>query len=195
MLFKRRETQSLMARLRVAVWPRHSWARSVRYFGKRVLRLSGSPHAVAAGVAAGILSAFTPFIGLHLVIGFIIAFAIGGNMLASAIGTVVGNPLTLPFIWASTYSIGNILLGRPGNFRFGDLHHSFAEKSWQAIWPIIGPMTLGAIAIGVPAALIGYGVAFFGVRAFRKLRLERLEARRHQRRATLAATAKEAEPS
>ena len=115
-------------------------------------------------------------------------------MLASAIGTVVGNPLTFPFIWASTYSVGNIILGRPAHFHFRDVRQSIAEQSLHAIWPIIGPMALGAIAIGVPAALVGYGIAFFGVRAFRAMRRERLEARRHERRAMLAEAKENEQP-
>jgi uncharacterized protein (DUF2062 family) len=195
MLFRSREKPSLGRRMRLAVWPRHSWRRSLRYFAKRVLRLSGSPHAVAAGVAAGLLSAFTPFIGFHLIIAFVIAYAIGGNMLAAGIATTIGNPLTIPFIWATTYGIGNVALGRPAHFHFGDLHLAFAEHSWHAIWPIIWPMTLGALVIGVPAAVIGYAAAFYGVGAFRELRRERLEARRRARDAAPLPAEKESEPT
>src|SRR5689334_20494876 len=116
MLFRSREKPSLATRVRLAVWPRHSWRRSLSYFGKRVLRLSGSPHAVAAGVAAGLISAFSPFIGFHLIIAFVLAYLFRGNMLAAGIATTVGNPLTIPFIWAMSYSVGNVVLGRPAHF-------------------------------------------------------------------------------
>ena len=49
MLFRRRNRPTRIERLRVAVWPRNSWARSTRYFGKRVLRLTATPHAIALG--------------------------------------------------------------------------------------------------------------------------------------------------
>ena len=178
MLFRRRETQSLMARLRTAVWPRHSWSRSARYFGKRVLRLSGSPYAVAAGVAAGVFASFTPFVGLHFIISFGLAFIIGGNLLAAGIGTFFGNPLTFPFIWASTYSLGNHIIGHTRALAMQEIHYALAHRSFGVLWPIISPMLVGAVAIGVPVALASYLVAFFGVRAFRNLRRERLDARR-----------------
>ncbi|HMM65076.1 MAG TPA: DUF2062 domain-containing protein, partial [Mesorhizobium sp.] len=38
MLFKRRETESLWERLRVWLWPRRSFSRSLQYFSKRILR-------------------------------------------------------------------------------------------------------------------------------------------------------------
>lgn len=186
MLFRRRETPTLLARLRTAVWPRHSWSRSARYFGKRVLRLSGSPHAVAAGVAAGVFASFTPFVGLHFIVSFIFAFIVGGNMLAAAMGTFVGNPLTFPFIWASTYSLGSHILGQSNALALHEIHYALAHRSIDVLWPIIAPMLVGAVPIGLPIALTFYVVAFFTVRTFRDLRRERLDARRRDVGKTMA---------
>jgi uncharacterized protein (DUF2062 family) len=193
MLFRRRESQTLMSRMRTAVWPRHSWSRSSRYFAKRVLRLSGSPHTVAAGVAAGVFASFTPFVGLHFIISFVLAFAIGGNMLAAGIGTFVGNPLTFPLIWASTYTIGNHILGQSDAIALAEVHHHLAEKSLDALLPIIGPMLVGAVPLGIPVALVFYVIAFFGVRAFRDMRREQLAARRRQRDDETMSAVKETE--
>ncbi len=186
MLFRRREAPKLTARLRTAVWPRHSWSRSARYFGKRVLRLSGSPHAVAAGVAAGVFASFTPFVGLHFILSFIFAFIVGGNMLAAGIGTFVGNPLTFPFIWASTYSLGSHILGQSTAFALHEIHYALVHRSFEMLVPIIAPMLVGAVPIGLPIALAFYVVSFFAVRAFRDLRRERLDARRRESTAAIA---------
>ncbi|WP_346433030.1 DUF2062 domain-containing protein [Breoghania sp.] len=62
MLFQRRTPPHWLEQIRVALWPRHSFARSAKYFGKRVLRLTASPHAVALGFAAGTFASFTPFV-------------------------------------------------------------------------------------------------------------------------------------
>jgi hypothetical protein len=180
MLFRRREAQSLWARLRTAVWPRHSWSRSARYFGKRVLRLSGSPHAVAAGVAAGVFASFTPFVGLHFIVSFIFAFIVGGNMLAAAMGTFVGNPLTFPFIWASTYSIGSQILGQSSALALHEIHYALVHRSFEVLVPIIVPMLVGAVPLGLPIAVAFYVVAFIAVRAFRDLRRQRLDAKRRE---------------
>lgn len=193
MLFRRRTSQTFAERFRTAVWPRHSWSRSTRYFIKRVLRLSGSPHAVAAGVAAGVFASFTPFIGFHFIIAFVLAFVIGGNLLAAGLGTFFGNPLTFPVIWVSTFSVGNYILGRPPHL--GPLHHGLAERSLDALWPVIEPMSVGAIPLGLPVALIFYCVGYFGVRAFRDMRRERLEARRRERGETVAEGQSEAAPA
>ena len=110
MLLKRRKPPTWLESFRVWIWPRRSWMRSGQYVTKRILRLTATPHAVAAGVAAGAFTSFSPFMGLHFLIAFVLAWLIRGNLLASALGTFVGNPITFPFIWAATYNTGQFLL-------------------------------------------------------------------------------------
>ena len=54
MLFGRKVPAGLAERVRTSLWPRRSFWRSGKYFAKRALRLSASPHAIASGVAAGV---------------------------------------------------------------------------------------------------------------------------------------------
>jgi uncharacterized protein (DUF2062 family) len=180
MLFRRRNQPDFLTRVREAAWPRRSWSRSAKYFAKRVLRLSGSPHAIAAGVAAGAFAAFTPFIGFHFVIAIALAFVIGGNLLAAALGTAaIGNPLTFPFIWAGTYGLGKAILHADGrDIAAGDLPGNFAEKSIDAVLPFIRPMVVGAVPLGLAAAVIVYIAAYVSVATFQRLRRERLAERR-----------------
>ena len=83
----------------------------MQYFSKRILRLRATPHAIAAGVAAGVFAAFLPFLGFHILIAAALAWLIRGNILAAALGTAaVGNPLSFPLMWAATYAGGRVLL-------------------------------------------------------------------------------------
>jgi uncharacterized protein (DUF2062 family) len=187
MLFRSREQPDLATRVRLALWPRVSFSRSAQYQRKRVLRLTGSPHAIALGVAIGVFSSFTPLLGLHIVIALVIAVPLGANLIAAALGTAFANPLTIPFIWASTYKIGRILIGGP-HFRGGaDMPHNFAEKSLHAIWPVIKPMLVGAVPLGILAAVTFYVLVFFATRGFQVMRRERLAARRRQQKLEQAA--------
>ena len=181
MLFRRRQQQHPLSRLRVAVWPSVSWSRSAQYFQKRVMRLTGSPHAVAFGFAIGVAVAFTPFLGLHIILGIGIAYLVGANLVAAALGTAVANPLTLPFILASTYRLGRVFVGGPAHFRNGsDVPANLAEKSLHAIWPVIKPMIVGAIPLGLAAGIAAYVVVLLATRAVRTVRTERLAARRRE---------------
>ncbi|HEV7418115.1 MAG TPA: DUF2062 domain-containing protein, partial [Tianweitania sediminis] len=67
-----------------------------RYLLRRLERMTASPHQVAAGAAAGAAVSMFPLIGFHFIFGFVLAFLTRGSMLAAALGTAVGNPLTFP---------------------------------------------------------------------------------------------------
>lgn len=184
MLFQRRTPPDWKEKFRVAIWPRRSWGRSLKYLAKRVLRLTASPHAIAAGIAAGVFASFTPFMGLHFLIGFAVAYVIAGNMIASAAGTFIGNPITFPFIWAATYSTGNfILYGDMGSggpekslhdLREIDFWHDGISGVWDvvlSIWePVMKPMTVGAIPLGIGVALIAYLITRYAAIAFQMSR-------------------------
>lgn len=89
--------------------------RAFRYVGFRVLRLQGSASAIAGGVAWGAAISFTPFIGMHFILAALGAWLTRCSILASAIGTVIGNPWTFPFIWAFVYHVGVTILGIDAN--------------------------------------------------------------------------------
>ena len=181
MLFRRRQPETLGARIRTVLWPRRSFVRSFRYLKKRVLRLNASPHAIAAGFAAGVASSFTPFIGFHFLLAFGIAYLIAGNMASAALGTAVGNPVTFPLIWGATYEVGQYFLS-------GGLHHgpspihlgtALAHMDFVAIWaPVVKPMLIGGLPLGIGAAALAYALVFFAARSFQKHRTKRILARR-----------------
>lgn len=183
MLLKRREKPQLKERVRVFLWPRRGWRRSTQYVVKRVLRLSGTPHVIALGCAAGVFASFTPFIGFHFIIGFLLAWAIGGNIIASAFGTFIGNPLTFPFIWASTYQLGLWLLGGktaalPLQKAMGKIEGPLALlNSINELLPLIKPMTLGGIVLGIPVAIMCYFPARMAIDTYQARRRVRLSRR------------------
>lgn len=182
MLFRRRNRPNNRERLRVAVWPRHSWARSTRYFGKRVLRLTATPHAIAIGFAAGAFASCTPLIGFHFLTAFAFAFIVRGNMIAAALGTSIGNPITFPFIWAFTFKIGQWVL--VGNAPEADphamqqqIHSGIFEKSLDTLWPTLKPMFIGAVPMGLCLAIVSYFIVYKSVEVYQHRRRRTLETR------------------
>ncbi len=181
MIFKRRDKPTRIERLRVAVWPRHSWSRSFRYLIKRVLRLSASPRKIAAGFAAGAAASFTPFIGFHFILSFVLAYILRGNMLAAALGTAVGNPLTFPFIWTSTYKVGLYIMDledKPLPSLGDKLDHSMLSQSLESIWPILKPMLIGSIPLGLVAGVFFYFVILGSVSTYQKARTHRFRLKK-----------------
>ncbi|MCV0397668.1 MAG: DUF2062 domain-containing protein [Rhizobiaceae bacterium] len=186
MLFRRRRQDDLWGRARVFMWPRRSFARSARYFAKRVLRLSAEPHAVAAGVAAGVFASFLPYPGTHFLIAAAVAWIIGGNLLASALGTAVGNPLTFPFMWGAGYELGRFILeGRAPEEPRLDLWTTIRHLEFGELWgPLLKPATIGALPLGLAAGLVFYIITRQAVATFRDQRQKRL-AEKALRRAQL----------
>jgi uncharacterized protein (DUF2062 family) len=182
MLFKRRTPEPFGERLRTWAWPRHSFGRSLTYYAKRILRLRGTPHAVAAGVAVGVFIAFLPLPGIHLLIAAALSWLVAGNVVASAFGTtVVGNPLTWPAIWASTYALGHFVLGGPAEAAEPHFQHMFHHMQLAQLWrPLLEPMLIGALPLGLIFAFAAYGLTRWGMTAFHRRRRARLARRTAQ---------------
>ncbi len=157
-MFGRRNPLPVLHRVWSVVWPKAGWRRASRYMAHRVRRLPGTPYRIAAGVASGAAVSFTPFIGLHFVAAALLALLLRGNVVASAIGTAVGNPWTFPFIWTWIYTLGQWLMGADAASDFPatlDLDYIF-ERPLDVLWP----MTLGALPT---AAVVWIGI-FWPVR-------------------------------
>lgn len=186
MLFRRRKRAGWLDRLREFFWPRKGFTRPARYLAKRILRLSASPHAVAAGVAAGTFSAFTPLLGFHVILALALAYLMAGNLLAAALATTIANPLTIPLIALATFRVGEALLGMKSAemVTAAELFHRLEHLELSELWqPVLKPMLAGAGLLGIAAAALAYGVTRLAVRSFK--------ARRHARlleRAGLATT-------
>lgn len=183
MLFRRREPIGWRQRLDQLIWPQMGWRRTFAYFRKRTLRLPATAHQIAAGVAAGVFCAFTPFIGVHLIASFILAWLIGGNLVAATLGIAVGNPLTVPFFLAGDYEVGRFvmegghLFARAGEAGAGHppiVGHSLLHGHIADIWPILEPMLIGWLPLGLAAALAAYAIVYPAAAAFQRRRRERI---------------------
>ncbi|WP_339756796.1 DUF2062 domain-containing protein [uncultured Hoeflea sp.] len=190
MLFRRRRPEGFFDRMRTALWPRRSFGRSFQYLIKRVLRLTATPHAIAAGVAAGVFASWTPLLGFHFILAFALSYVLAGNMVAAAIGTGFGNPLSFPFIWALTIKIGNMLIGieTGAHQKHVNLEALLRHLDVKQLWdPVLKPMLIGAIPPGIITGVGFYILTYWGVRAFQTRRRSRLAARAKVRLQELAA--------
>jgi uncharacterized protein (DUF2062 family) len=183
------------------VWPRTGWRRFFVYYVKRLTRLSGTPHNIAAGVACGAAISFTPFVGLHVVLGALLALIVRGNLLAMVAGTLGGNPWTFPFIWVATYEVGQFLLGGqalgalPVPWTFQELagYISHAAREAATVGPVTmvkhlaadlsvvaWPMMVGGVPLGLAAGLVTYFPLLRVVAAYQHARQRRREHRRQR---------------
>jgi len=174
-------------RVRNALWPRMGLRRYGTYLRKKVLRLSASPHAIGAGVASGAAVSMFPLIGLHFLLGFVLAFVTRGNMIAAAIGTAWGNPLTFPLFFAASFQIGTWLTG---GVAAGDqavnadaasdtISQGLFSAGFETVWPAFRTMMIGALPLAIIVYVAFYVVVRWLVVSFRTGRQARLAGRRH----------------
>ncbi len=141
--------------------------------------MKSSEHCLALGFAAGAFASFTPFIGFHFLLAAALAFLVRGNLIASAVGTVVGNPITFPAIWLATYNVGALTLGTAprqevnmeGATEFSiwtDGPYSVAVNAWASLEPVLLPMCVGAVPLGLFFGVIFYALVLAGLRSLRR---------------------------
>jgi hypothetical protein len=196
----RRKNISWGNRLRDFVWPRSGWRRSTEYLRHRVFRLPGTPYAIAAGFACGAAISFTPFVGFHFVLAALLAWLLRASIVASAVGTVVGNPWTFPFIWVWVYGLGTwmgaggaVAAGNPDfTSLFATILHALLRFDMiyllETAWPVMMPMLAGSIPTAIVVWFVFYLPMKPMVAAYHHRRL--MKRRRRSREAERQETAK-----
>ena len=203
-MFIRRNKKNASQKIIDWVWPSIGFSRAFKYIVHRLGRLSATPYQISCGFACGAAISFTPFIGIHFILSSILTYVMRGSIVASAIGTVVGNPLTFPFIWALTYETGARLLGLESNINvahvfsealsvFGQMNQWYFDLltvpsvafanineytgAWAKIWEIIFPLLIGSVPWLVIVWLICFATLRPFFRAYRSASQERKNKR------------------
>lgn len=168
-MFKRRNQKTLGDNILSFFWPASGWRRAWSYTMHRLARLPGSAYSIAGGFACGAAMSFTPFVGLHFVLSGILAWTLRANIIASIIGTAVGNPWTFPFIWTWLYQTGTWMvsserLETAAKPDFSEIfgHMLQALLSWDVPYlletapPVFWPMFVS----GLPTAFVVWWVFY-----------------------------------
>ena len=191
-MFRRRVDLHPIEKLREFFWPRSGWKRSFQYGWRRVWRLSGTPHAIALGVAAGVFASCTPFFGFHILLAMLVAWVIRGNLVASALGTFVGNPLTFPLIFFVVFEVGQFMVGAPPGHVDPEIEEVVQQAgAFDRLLPHIVPLLVGALPVGIVLGCVFYVITRSGVEAYQSQRRKLLEERARAR--AEAAASKRAE--
>ena len=139
--------------------------RIISYYKLRLARLPDSNYAISSGFACGAMVSFTPLLGLHFVLAIIFAYLIRGNFIAALIGTVVGNPVTFPFIWGLIFKVGSYVT----NIELDKITHEINfDMIVNQTYDIFFPMFVGGFIIGPLVWLITYYVVYSFITSYKK---------------------------
>ena len=137
---------------------------------EHILKLDDPPHKVALGFSIGIFSAFTPFLGFHIIMAVLFAWLLRTRVRVAALGTLACNPWTIPFIYGGNLVVGNKLVNSDSQVSLNYIL-SFADDFQGALFAfdmgtskllfhnfliIAKPFAIGTLAFGSLFSIISY---------------------------------------
>lgn len=139
---------------------------------RSLLFIQDTPHSIALGTAIGLFIAWTPTVGIHMILVVAAAMLLRANKLAGLVAVYVSNPLTmLPMYWIE-YWLGALVLEQ--RFTYDEMRRALDYSGWDgfksAIWTLCvelaGPMWLGGLVLAIASAVPGYYLTRWAVERF-----------------------------
>lgn len=161
------------------------WARLKRVIVNRILGLNDTPHRIAWGVFLGFVVAFTPTVGLQMVLFLAAATLLRSNKVSGLPVVWLTNPLTMVPIYFGCWRVGAFALGTDADPERG--HRLIeqlrgAESEWTmsrlveadfwsdlgaTLWALGAELWLGGFVVGAGLGAIFYPITLWGVRLYR----------------------------
>ncbi|MGK7924625.1 MAG: DUF2062 domain-containing protein [Spirulina sp.] len=147
------------------------WWRLGKLYYLRLLRLEGSPRAIARGIASGVFAGFIPVFGIQTLISLILAFCLRGNKLAAAAATWISNPVTYVPLYTLNFLVGRWLLG--------ETEIALNQIDWtspdmlEAGSDFALRLFVGGFVLGLIAAVFAYFLGLDFIRRYRRSRRRR----------------------
>ena len=178
-MFKRRERRSIFRFFYEVIFSFKGISRAIEYVGIRLKRIPDTPHKISLGMSCGIFASFTPLFGLHFLIAGLLSYMLRANVLASLIGTFVGNPITFPIITVFNLKLGEWILGSSeyssgdggkifegfldfifliykSFFTEGSIGENNVPRMNEFLNGVFIPYSLGGLILGIFIAVISY---------------------------------------
>ena len=199
-MFKRRERRSIFRFFYEVVFSLKGITRAIEYVGIRLKRIPDTPHKISLGMSCGIFASFTPLFGLHFLIAGLLSYVLRANVLASLIGTFIGNPITFPIITVFNLKLGEWILGS-NEYSSGDggkifegfldfifliykslyteglIGENSVPRMNEFLYGVFIPYSIGGLILGISIAIISYLLLRPLVSTYQKKR-DSLKARR-----------------
>jgi uncharacterized protein (DUF2062 family) len=148
---------------------------------EQLLHTHDTPQRTAVAFGLGVFLGFSPFLGLHAILGLILAFLFGLNRVAVIIGVYSNLPWILPAYYTIATIGGAKLLGvdiEPSALK--EAIRAFETVSWRdfgtlahALAPLMWSYAVGSTFGAIVAALVAYRVSLAVIVAHRKRQAEK----------------------
>jgi uncharacterized protein len=149
---------------------------SARRWLEQLLHTHDTPQRTAVAYAVGVFFGFSPFLGLHTVLGLVVAFAFNLNRVAVLLGIYSNLPWILPAYYTLATTLGAAILQYdvpPGFWK--DLRDTLSDASWgefrrfaKVLAPLLWAYALGSMIGAVILAAAAYRASLSMVVAHRR---------------------------
>ncbi len=135
---------------------------------KQILVLKDSPRLLAVSFATGVFIGMSPLLGIHTLLGIVVAWRFKLNKLVTLIGVYVTNPWTIIPIYSFGTWIGAKLLG---------IHKVLPEIDWSSITlldllgkcrKLLMPFLVGSTLMALISAVVGYFIIYAAIKRNRE---------------------------
>lgn len=131
---------------------------------RQILGLKESPHRIALAFSVGVFIGMSPLIGLHTVLGLLVAWLFKLNKLVSIAGVYVTNPWTIVPIYSFGIWLGAKLLHIDHIIPEIDWAYLSLERLLHALGPLLMPFLVGTTVLASVSALFSYLIIYRTVR-------------------------------
>jgi uncharacterized protein (DUF2062 family) len=147
----------------------HLTKRTVERWLESLLHIHDTPRRTAAAFGVGVAIGFSPFVGLHTVIGLIIAFVFNLNRVAVLAGCWVNLPWFMGPYYAGMTAVGAWMTHTPMPPQLVSRLHDILElPGWRnriaglgrLLRPLLLPYTLGSLLGAIPLGFVAYRGTF-----------------------------------
>ena len=131
----------------------------------QLLHTHDTPQRTAAAYALGVFFGFSPFLGLHTILGLGLAFALNLNRVAVLLGVYSNLPWILPAYYTlATIAGAAILRVQVPDGLLRELTSAVSDASWPEFRRIVGDLAPLAWAYGLGSTLGALILAFIAYR-------------------------------
>jgi len=153
-----------------------------------VIKLRSSPRAIAGGLALGTFIAFTPTVGIQLILAFVAATFFNLNRPAAMVPVWITNPVTVAPIYTFNYWLGCKFWAGPPisevSGLFVGIGHTLTHLEFWNIKDqffavlkiseeILIPLVLGSCLVGIISGILVYILSLLLLSAFFKRRSQK----------------------
>jgi len=150
---------------------------------RRLIRLRSTPRAIGLGCALGIFIAFTPTVGIQILLAAFLSSIFSANQPVAIIFVWVTNPFTFPFVYGFTYWVGNFFWSGPPLSKVKGIlmktdYALDKEEVWAfydrlktviSLWrDVFIPLTIGGIIVGIIAGSVAYMIVLQVIGRYKK---------------------------